>query len=128
MRRALREPAQLRGGTRDPSVQLYYAPDLPYHVCVVVNCLNGEGFIVTADRTDAIKEGGTAVAALSVYSDAEGKTLTVWFDNPEKEFAVEEVGDEVMRKMDRQERVIGFDGLNRAAAPYEALAVDTTTV
>ena len=57
MRGALREPAQVRGGTRDPSVHLQYAPDSPRHVCVVVKRLNGEGFIVTAYRTDAIKEG-----------------------------------------------------------------------
>ena len=57
VQRALREPTQVRRSTRDPSVQLYYAPDPPYHVCVVVKCLDGEGFIVTAYRTDAIKEG-----------------------------------------------------------------------
>ena len=57
VQRTLREPTQVRRSTRDPSVQLYYAPDSPYNICVVVKCLNGEGFIVTAYRTDAIKEG-----------------------------------------------------------------------
>jgi len=31
---------------------------------------------------------------LKVYYDAEGKTLTVWFDDPEKQFVAKEVGDE----------------------------------
>ena len=68
------------------------------------------------------------MAALKVYYDAEGKTLTVWFDNPEKEFVAEEVGDEVILIKDRQGRVIGFERLNYAVAPDEALAVDAIAV
>jgi len=68
------------------------------------------------------------VAALKVYYDAEGKTLTVWFDNPEKEFVAEEVGDEVVLIKDRQGRVIGCERLNYAVAPDEALAVDAIAV
>jgi len=36
---------------------LYYGPDSPYHICVVVKCLDGEGFIVTAYRAESMKEG-----------------------------------------------------------------------
>jgi hypothetical protein len=34
------------------------------------------------------------MAALKVYYDREGKTLTVWFHNPDKEYVAEETGDE----------------------------------
>ncbi|MFZ5785889.1 MAG: DUF4258 domain-containing protein [Acidobacteriota bacterium] len=54
---ALRAPSEIRQSRKDPSVQLHYGSDPPYHVCVVVKCLGEEGFIVTAYRTDQIKEG-----------------------------------------------------------------------
>lgn len=54
---ALRNPVQVRRSVKDPSVQLYYGPDPPYHVCVVVKCSGEAGFVVTAYRTDTIKEG-----------------------------------------------------------------------
>ncbi len=68
------------------------------------------------------------MAALKVYYDAEGKTLTVWFDDPEKEFVAEEVGDEVILIKDRQGQVIGFERLNYVIARDEALAVDAIAV
>ena len=77
---------------------------------------------------DGGTERETVVAALKVYYDAEGKTLTVWFDDPEKEFVAEEVGDEVALIKDRRGRVIGFERLNYAVAPDEALAVDAIAV
>lgn len=59
VRGALRSPEQVRRSRWDPSVHLYYRAEqgTPYHVCVVVKHLNGEGFIITAYRTDRIKEG-----------------------------------------------------------------------
>jgi len=33
------------------------------------------------------------MAALKVAHDPEGRTLTVWFDDPEKEHVAEETGD-----------------------------------
>ncbi|MGB5772139.1 MAG: tetratricopeptide repeat protein [Crocosphaera sp.] len=41
----------------DPNVYLYYKPYLPYFICVVARHLNGEGFIITAYRTNRIKIG-----------------------------------------------------------------------
>lgn len=35
------------------------------------------------------------MASLKIYYDSEGKTVTVWFDDPEKEHAAEEIGDEL---------------------------------
>jgi uncharacterized protein YuzE len=51
-------------------------------------------------------------AALRIYYDAKGATLTVWFDEPEKEFVAEETGEEVVIIKDRDNRVIGFERLN----------------
>lgn len=50
--------------------------------------------------------------SLKVYYDVIGKTLTVWFDDPEKEFVAEETGDEVVLIKDEAGRVIGFERLN----------------
>ncbi len=68
------------------------------------------------------------MATLKVYYDAEGRTLTVWFDDPEKEFVAEEVGDEVILIKDRMGRVIGFERLNYAVAPDQAIEVDAVAV
>ncbi|MHB1162853.1 MAG: DUF2283 domain-containing protein [Chloroflexota bacterium] len=68
------------------------------------------------------------MAGLKVYYDAEGKTLTVWFDDPEKEFVAEEVGDEVILIKDRHGRVIGFERLNYAVAPDQTIEVDAVAV
>ena len=57
VKNALSDPSEVRRSKTDQSVQLYYAPDPPYHVCVVVKCSGHEGFIVTAYRTEKIKEG-----------------------------------------------------------------------
>lgn len=55
----LETPREIRRSRSDENVYLYYRPEpeTPYSICVVVKHLNGEGFIVTAYRTDRIKEG-----------------------------------------------------------------------
>ena len=57
VRAILRNPMQIRQSRKDPSVHLYYGADSPYYVCVVEKCLDREGFIATAYRAEAIKEG-----------------------------------------------------------------------
>jgi uncharacterized protein YuzE len=52
------------------------------------------------------------VDALRVCYDRTGNTLTVWFDDPEKESVCEEVGDDMVLVKDRRGRVIGFERLN----------------
>ncbi len=47
-----------------------------------------------------------------VYYDRTGNTLTVWFDDPQKESVCEEIGDDVVLMKDRRGRVIGFERLN----------------
>ncbi len=68
------------------------------------------------------------MAAVKIYYDREGKTLTVWFDDPGKEFISEETGDEVIIIKDQAGRVIGFERLNYEALSEEALTVETLAV
>lgn len=49
---------------------------------------------------------------LRVYYDRTGNTLTVWFDDPEKETVCEEIDDDIVLMKDRRGRVIGFERLN----------------
>ena len=56
---ALREPEEVRQSRRDPAVLLFYRSD-GHHgrwVVAVAKREDGDGFLVTAYRTDAIKEG-----------------------------------------------------------------------
>jgi len=47
-----------------------------------------------------------------VFFDREGNTLSVWFDDPQKEHMCEESDDDVILVKDRRGRVIGFERLN----------------
>jgi len=67
-------------------------------------------------------------SALRIYYDAEGKTLTVWFDDPEKEFVAEETGEEVVIIKDRDKRVIGFERLNFVLESDQDLKVEAIAV
>ena len=49
---------------------------------------------------------------IRVYHDKQGRTLSVWFDDPSTEHLCEEVADDVILVKDRQGRVIGFERLN----------------
>lgn len=53
----LKSPLAIRVSKKDPNVLLYYRKIDVYYVCVVVKRLNGEGFIITAYKTENIKEG-----------------------------------------------------------------------
>ena len=68
------------------------------------------------------------MAALKIYYDAHGKTLTVWFDDPEKEFSAEETGEEIVLIKDRNGRVIGFERLNYAVSDDLPLAIESMAV
>ncbi|MCX7839707.1 MAG: DUF2283 domain-containing protein [Anaerolineae bacterium] len=52
------------------------------------------------------------MAQVKVYYDQAGKTLTVWFGDPQDEYVCEETGDEVILMKDKSGRVIGFEKLN----------------
>jgi uncharacterized protein YuzE len=50
--------------------------------------------------------------AVKIYYDQEGKTLTVWFDDPSHEFIAEEADEELLLMKDKHGKVIGFERLN----------------
>jgi uncharacterized protein YuzE len=56
------------------------------------------------------------MAPVKVFYDHEGNTLTVWFDDPQREAVAEETGDEIILMKDDQGHVIGFEKLNFHAA------------
>ena len=65
---------------------------------------------------------------IKIYYDADGKTLTVWFDDPTKEFIAEETGEEVIIIKDRDNKVIGFERLNFTRESGQDLSVEAIAV
>ena len=57
VKHALAQPIEVRRSKSDKNIHLYYGPDPPYIVCVVVKSGGSDGFVVTAYRTDKAKEG-----------------------------------------------------------------------
>ena len=51
-----------------------------------------------------------------IYYDAFGRTITVWFDDPEREEVSEETEDDTVLMKDAAGRVIGFEKFNVALA------------
>ena len=54
---ALTDPEEIRRSSRDGKVLLFYRMGGAHWMVAVVRRQNGEGYLVTAYRTDAIKEG-----------------------------------------------------------------------
>ena len=55
---ALQRPSEIRQSRSDFDVYLFYKPErIGRWVCAVAKQLNGNGFLITAYPTDAIKEG-----------------------------------------------------------------------
>jgi hypothetical protein len=51
-------PSEIRQSRSDAGVYLFYKPErIGRWVCAVAKQLNGNGFLITAYPTDAIKEG-----------------------------------------------------------------------
>jgi len=54
----LQYPDEIRQSRTDPNVYLFYRKEHPRRrVCAVIKLPDGEGFLITAYPTDAIKEG-----------------------------------------------------------------------
>jgi hypothetical protein len=68
------------------------------------------------------------MAQVKVYYDKLGNTLTVWFDDPKKEYISEETGEEVILMKDKEGRVIGFEKLNFTMAETEPWQVAFETM
>lgn len=66
---------------------------------------------------------------IKVIHDVVGHTLTVWLDDPKKEYVAEETTEEVVLMKDKAGKVIGFEVLNyessAAATDPSGLAVET---
>ena len=61
---------------------------------------------------------------IRVYHDRTGNTLTVWFDDPQKESVCEEVNDDVVLMKDKRGRVIGFERLNYLTRKQQDVGVN----
>jgi len=60
VRQALSSPDEIRRSSRDPNLLLFYLTLKEKRwVVAVARRLNGNGFLITAYQTDAIKEGET---------------------------------------------------------------------
>ena len=58
VKQTLKHPEEIRVSKNDPNVFLFYKVQHPGRwICAVTKKLNGEGFLITAYLTDAIKEG-----------------------------------------------------------------------
>ena len=58
VKETLENPSEIRRSKSDSEVYLFYKPErLGRWVCAVTKRLDGEGFLITAYPTDAIKEG-----------------------------------------------------------------------
>ncbi len=70
------------------------------------------------------------MAQVKVYYDQVGNTLTVWFDDPQKEYVCEETGEEIILMKDEVGQVIGFEKLNYVLPKSEKMRVafETMTV
>ncbi len=63
-----------------------------------------------------------------VHYDAVGKTLSVWFDDPEREVVCEEADDDTILRKDDKGHVIGFEKLNvELNAGVQGLTVEVVT-
>ena len=56
------------------------------------------------------------MARVKVFYDRQGNTLTVWFDDPQRQHVCEETVYEVILMKDMTGRVIGFEKLNFSSA------------
>ena len=68
------------------------------------------------------------MADLKVFYDPAGRTLTVWFGEPQTEYVCEETGEEVILMKDKDGRVIGFEKLNYPEAGPESVRLAFETL
>ena len=64
---------------------------------------------------------------LTVIHNKEMETLDIWFDDPKKEVICEEVGEGIILKKDKDNKVIGFEVLyySKEDVPFEFKAVSS---
>jgi len=64
------------------------------------------------------------VEKIRVHHDRTGNTLTVWFDDPDKEYICEEIADDIVLMKDRRGRVLGFERLNYLSRKQQGQGVN----
>ncbi len=64
---------------------------------------------------------------IKVIINRKSNTLDIWFDDAEKEFICEEIGDEVILKKDKDNRIIGFEKLNLLHNKNQNVPVEVLT-
>ena len=63
---------------------------------------------------------------IKIIHNKKMETLDIWFDDPEKEFICEEVGDGIILKKDKNGKVIGIEVLyfSKNDIPLEFLNIE----
>ncbi|HWF44224.1 MAG TPA: DUF2283 domain-containing protein [Candidatus Kapabacteria bacterium] len=75
------------------------------------------------------------MAAIKVYYDQTGHTLTVWFGDPSKEAIAQDIGDDMVVMKSEGGDVLGFEKLNvnllgseKIAFEFERTSSDLATI
>ena len=50
--------------------------------------------------------------SLKIFYDRDNHILTIWFDDPQKEFIAEEIGEELLIMQDSGGKTIGIERMN----------------
>ena len=65
--------------------------------------------------------------SLKIFYDRDNHILTIWFDDPQKEFLAEEVGEELLVMQDSKGKTIGIERMNFVLADQNSLDVQLRT-
>ena len=63
------------------------------------------------------------MGALKIFYDRDNHILTIWFDDPQKEFIAEEIGEELLIMQDSEGKTIGIERMNFVLADQNSLDV-----
>lgn len=125
VRLCLRDPDLIRESAKDEDIHLFYRASNRGYLCVAVagkdprGSIYGHGILYKEHQ----ERDGT-VDKVKVCYDREGNSVTVWFDDPNKESVCEEIDDDVVLIKDRRGRVIGFERLNYRSPKQRAAAAN----
>ena len=61
--------------------------------------------------------------SLKIFYDRDNHILTIWFDDPQKEFIPEEIGEELLIMQDSEGKTIGIERMNFVLADQNPLDV-----
>jgi uncharacterized protein YuzE len=61
--------------------------------------------------------------SLKIFYDRDNHILTIWFDDPQKEFIAQEVGEVLLVMQDRGGKTIGIERMNFVLADQNSLDV-----